>query len=144
MRVGQDSEAQLSLTAQRKNRQIAPPGEQHDQQYSKQKARHRIANNDDTTGPDIKPAAIAYRFPDSKWDRDEISYQCRPQPDRDRHRQFVLDQVDDPAIAKKAVAKIEGQIVPHHQQKTIERRLVKAILFFELLDQRRAEPAGTA
>src|SRR5439155_14596708 len=98
----------------------------------------------DPAGPHVEAAAVTHRLSDAERNRDKISDQGRPQSDRDRHRQLVLDQIDDPAIPEKAVAEIKSQIIAQHQQEAVERRLVEAVLFFELLDQRRIETAGAA
>src|SRR5207249_4685467 len=121
------------------DREVAAAGEQHDQQYGEEKTRHRIADDDDRAGPHVEPAAVAHRFSDTERDRYQVGDQGGPQPDRDRDRQFVLDQIDDLAVAEEAGAEIEGDVVADHQQKALERRLVEAILLFELLDQRRIE-----
>ena len=130
--------------AQREQREIAAAGEQHDQQHREQKARHRVADDDDRARPHIEARAVLDRLADAERDRHEIGEQRRPQPDRDRHRQAVLDQADDAAVLEKAVAEIEHQIVLHHQFEAFERRLVEPVLVNELGDQRRVDALRAA
>ena len=52
---------------------------------------------------------------------------------------FSSDQVDDRLVAEEAVAEVEAQIVPDHHAGSARRRLVEAVLPFELLDERGVE-----
>src|SRR6185437_15173528 len=111
-------------------------------EHRKEKTRHRIADDDDGTGPHIEAAAVLHRLANAERDGHEIGQQRRPQADRDRHRQFALDQADDAAILEEAVAEVEGQVVLHHQREALEWRLIKAVLLFQLLDEGGVETAG--
>src|SRR5205807_10210958 len=50
----------------------------------------------------------------------------------------------DAAVTEEATAASEGRIVLQHQHKAFERRLVEAVLLFELLDEGGVEAASAA
>ncbi len=65
-------------------------------------------------------------------------------PERDRDRQLLLDELEDGDVAEVALAEIERQIVLHHQEEALVRRLVEAELLLEALDELGVEALGAA
>ncbi|MNN03705.1 hypothetical protein D3C81_1164050 [compost metagenome] len=130
--------------AQREPIQVASTGEQDDQQNSEQKRRNRIADDDCRTGPDIEMAAVAGGFGDAQRDRHQVHDQRAPQPQGDRHRHLLDDQVDNLGITKETVAKIQVGVVLDHDPQTFRRRLVEAIHLFDFFDQGRVQALSAA
>src|SRR4029453_11838440 len=58
-----------------------------------------------------------------------------PGAERHRDRQVLLDQLEHADVAEIALAEIEAREIPHHQRKTLRRRLVEAELHFQLFDE---------
>src|SRR5262249_7088363 len=125
-------------------------GEQNHQHHGEEEARYGNTDDDDTARPDIESAAVAHGLANTERDRDQVSEQRRPRTERNRHRQLLDDQVRHLAISKEAVAEVEGEIVAHHHQKALGRRLVEAVEPLELLEgigidaTRRPRLLGTA
>src|SRR3546814_6014157 len=130
--------------AQGKPVEIASAGEQHDQQDREQEARYGVGEDHDAAGPDIEARAVAHRLDDAERNRDEIDDQSAPDAERDRDRHLVDDQIDDLPVAEEAASEVQRQIVLHHQQEALVRRLVEAELPLQLLDEGRIESLGTA
>ena len=128
--------------AQWKPVEIAPAGEHHDEQDGEQEAGNGVADDDHPRGPDIEALAVAHRVGDAERNRDHVNQQGRPQPQRDRHRHLLDYQVDHPAVAEEALAKVEADIVPQHHEEALAHRLVEAELALESLDQLGIEPLG--
>src|ERR1700728_3834659 len=131
-------------TAQREDLPERAAGEQHDQQDREQKAWNCVADNDDARGPYVELRAVAHRLADAERDRDEVAQQRHPDAKRDRYRQVLLDQLEHADIAEIALAEIEAQIVPHHQEEALVGRLVEAELLLQALDEGRVESLGAA
>ena len=53
-------------------------------------------------------------------------------------------EADDALVAEKTLAEIKAQIAAHHLFETLQRRLVEAVHFLDLLDDFRVEPARAA
>ena len=60
-------------------------------------------------GPDVEGRAVAHGLGDAERDRHQVDEQRRPQPERDRHRQLLDDQVDDAAVPEEALAEVERE-----------------------------------
>ena len=65
-----------------------------------------------------------------------------PEPERDRHRQLLLDQLKHADIAEVALAEIKQQVVLQHQEEALVGGLVEAELLLELLDKLRIKTLG--
>jgi hypothetical protein len=114
------------------------------QQHRDQKPRHSIADHENRTGPRIERLAIPHRLADAERDRDEIRDQRHPEAERDRDRHLFLDQLDHGHVAEVALAEIERQVILHHQQEALGRRLVEPELLFEALDEFGIQPLRAA
>ena len=131
-------------TPEREHIEIAAPGKHHDQHDGKQKAGHRIADNNHRAGPHIEPGSVAHRLGNAQGYGNSIGQQCHPQAQRDRHRHFFDHQVDHRDIAKIALAKVKADVVAQHEEEALERRLVEAELLLQLLDEFRVQPLRAA
>src|SRR3984893_19472578 len=56
----------------------------------------------------------------------------------------MLDQIDHLRVAEIALAEIEADVIPQHDEEALIGRLVEAELLFQLLDERGVEPARAA
>ena len=83
-------------------------------------------------------------FADAERNRDQIDNQRTPQPQGDGDRHAVFDQLQDRRAAKKAVAKIEAQIVAEHFQVAFVERFIKAVAVGDFGNHFRIEPAAAA
>ena len=131
-------------SAQREQVEERSAGEQDDQQNGEQEAGNGITDDDDARGPDVEARAVQHRLADSERDRDQIGQQRHPDAERHRHRQLLLDQVDHADVAEIALAEIEAQIIPQHQEEALVRGPVEAELLFQALDEFRIEPLRAA
>ena len=123
--------------------EVGAAGEQDDQQDGEQEAGNGVGHEDDGAAPDVEGLPVAHRLGDAQRNGDGVDQQQRPKPEGNRHRQPLQHQVHHGAILEVAVAEIEAQIVPHHQQKAFVGWLVEAELLLEAGDQFRVQP-GTA
>ena len=137
---GQILEVVRRQPSERENLEVGPPGKKHQKHDRKQKARNGIGHDDRTGCPGVKSSAIFHGLADPQRDRDQIGNQCRPKPERDRHRHFLKHQIHHSDFAKVTLAKIQCQIVAHHRQKPLQRRLVKAEFLFQLRNKLRRQP----
>ena len=103
-----------------------------------------VTDDDDARGPDVELRAVAHRLADAERDRDQVAQQRHPDAERNRDRQFFLDQLQHADVAKIALAEIEADVVPHHDEKTLVGRLVEAELLFQAFDELRIEALGAA
>src|SRR5262249_61946514 len=58
-----------------------------------------------------------------------------PDAERNRDRQFLLDELQNGSVAKVALAEIKTQIIPHHEKEALVGRLVEAELLLQSLDE---------
>src|SRR5690606_32620383 len=73
----------------------------------------------------------------------QVGQQRHPDAKRNRNRQLLDDKAKHAFGPEVAVAEIEGQIVPHHDQEALVRRLVESELLLKLLDELRIEALST-
>jgi hypothetical protein len=130
--------------AQREEVPERSPGEQDDEQDGEQEAGDGIADDDHPARPHVEARAVLHRLADAERDGDGVGEQRHPQPERDRHRHLLADQLQHADVAEIALAEIEARVVPQHQAEALQRRLVEAELLFELLDELRVEPLRAA
>src|SRR5579885_2392213 len=128
--------------AQRKNLPKRAAAEEDDEQDGKKEAWNRIARDDNGRGPDVEPRAVAHRLFDPKRDRDEVGEQRHPEPERDRHRQLLFDELQDGYIAEIRSPKIKPCVILKHQSEALIGGLVEAELLFEFSDELGVEPLG--
>src|SRR5579883_365703 len=128
--------------AQRKNLPKRAAAEEDDEQDGKKEAWNRIARDDNGRGPDVEPRAVAHRLFDPKRDRDEVGEQRHPEPERDRHRQLLFDELQDGYIAEIRSPKIKRYVILKHQSEALIGGLVEAELLFEFGDELGVEPLG--
>ena len=131
-------------STQREPVHVAAAREQHDQQDREDEVRNRVADDDDAAGPDVEALAVAHRLGDTERDRDQVGQQRGPEPERDRDRQLVEDQIDHAVVSEEARPEIEAHVLAHHVEEALKRRLVEAVLLLQPLDQLGVESAGAA
>ena len=130
--------------AQREDLPERAAAEQNHQQDREQEARDRIAENDQRRGHGVEARAVSHRLPDAERNRDRVGDERHPHAERDRDRQLLLDQLEHRHVTIIALAEVEGRIVAHENPEPLERRLVEAVLFLELLDEFRIEALRAA
>ena len=130
--------------AQREDLPERAAGEQHDQEDGEQESGDGVADDDHARRPDVVMRAVVHRLADAERNRDQIGEQRHPDTERDRDRQLLLDQVDHPHVAKIALAEIEAQVIPQHDEKALIGRLVEAELLLQVPDEGRVEPLCAA
>ena len=131
-------------SAQREPVEVAAAGEEHDQEDREDEIGDRVADDDDAAGPDVEALAVAHRLGDAERDRDQVGQQRGPEPERDRDRQLVEDQIDHAVVAEEAGAEVEAHILAHHVEEALQRWLVEAVFLLQPLDQGGVETAGAA
>ena len=131
-------------STQREPVHVATAGKEHDQQDREDEVGNRVAHDDDAAGPDVEALAIAHRLGDTERDRNQVGEQRGPEPERDRDRQLVEDQIDHAVVAEEARPEVEAHVLAHHVEKALERRLVEAVFLLQPLDQFGVEAARAA
>src|SRR5262249_59750830 len=124
---------------QRENIEERPAGEQDDEQDREQESGNGVADNDGARGPHVEVRSVLDRFADAERDRDQIGQQGKPDAERDGDRQLLLDELEHRGVAKIALAEIEAQIVPQHEEEALVGWLVEAELLLQALDEFRVE-----
>jgi hypothetical protein len=117
-------------------------GEHHQQEHGHQEARDGIADHQHARGPGIELLAVVHGLADAEGDRDEIGDERHPDAERDGDGKLLLDELHHADVAEVALAEIEQEIVLHHQDEALVRRLVEAELLLEALDEFLVEPLG--
>ena len=130
--------------AQRKDLPERTAAEEHDQEHGEQEIRDRVAEDDDRRGRGVEARAVLDRLADAERNRDGVGDERHPHAERDRDRQFLLDQREDGRVAVVALAEMEGRVVAHQNPEPLPRRLVEAILLLQFLDELRIEPLRAA
>ena len=105
---------------------------------------NRVADDDDPAGPDVEALAVAHRLGDTERDRDQVGQQRGPEPERDRDRQLVEDQINHAVVPEEAGAEVEAHVLAHHVEEALKRRLVEAVFLLQPLDQFGVEAARAA
>src|SRR5262245_801674 len=121
--------------AQRKPVKKRAAGEKDDQQYCEKESWDGVANDDVTRSPDIETRTVVYGLSDAERNRNQICQQGHPDPERHRHRQLLLDQLQHADVSEVAFSEVEAHIIPEHQRKALIGRLVEAELLLEFLDE---------
>ena len=111
MRAGQLSSSQLSRgqPAQREPVEKVPPANSTISKHAEHEAGDRIADQHDERGQRVEARALAHRLGDAERDRDQVDDQEGPQPEADRDRQLLLDQLPDVLVVQEAAAEVEAQ-----------------------------------
>ena len=130
--------------AQREDLQERAAGEQHDEEHGDEEAGDRIADHDHRARPYVEARAVHDRLADAERNRDGVGEQRHPQPERDRHRHSLLDQLEHARVAEIALAEIEQEIVLDHHAEAHIGRLVEAELLLQALDELGVEPLRAA
>ncbi len=130
--------------AQREPIEERAAGKQNDQQNGEQEAGDRIADHDHARGPHVEMRAVVHRLADAERDRDQIGEQRHPDAERHRHRQLFPDQLHHADVAEIALAEIEADVIPQHDEEALIGRLVEAELLLQFLDEFRIEPLRAA
>ena len=130
--------------AQREDLEERPAGEQHDHEHGEQKSRDGVSDDDHRAGRHVEAGAVAHRLADAERNRDGVGEQRHPQPERDRHRQFLADEVEHAGVAEIALAEIEAEIVPQQQAEALIGGLVEAELLLQHGDEFGVEPLRAA
>ena len=91
-----------------------------------------------------KRRARAHRLGDAERHRDRVDQQERPQPEADRHRQLLQDQLPDVLVVEEALAEVEARELPEHLDEALVRRLVEAVELLDLLDALRVDALAPA
>src|SRR5690606_24775085 len=75
---------------------------------------------------------------------DSVGDQRDPHAQRNGDRHLLNDEIDDGDVAEIALAEIEADIVPQHQEEALGGWLVEAELLFKLRDELRVKALGAA
>mmetsp|Transcript_27561 Transcript_27561/g.51080 ORF Transcript_27561/g.51080 Transcript_27561/m.51080 type:complete len:350 (+) Transcript_27561:3582-4631(+) len=122
-------------SAQWEDLPIGATGKQNQKHDRKQEPRNGIAHNNCARRPSIKRRAVFHSLANAQRYGHEISNERRPKSQRYRHRHFLQHQISHTDFAEIALAKIQPHIVAHHRQEAFQRRLIKAKLFLQLLNE---------
>jgi hypothetical protein len=83
---------------------------------------------------------MAHRLGNPQWNRHQVDQQRRPQPDRNRHRHLLPDQLHHRLVPKETAPEIEPQILDDHLAEPLMRRPVKPEHPLNIRHHRRIQP----
>src|ERR1700733_2296328 len=106
-------------SAQREDIEERAAGKQDDEQDREQESGDRVADDDHTGRPHVELRAVAHGLADAERYRNQITEQRHPDPERDRDRQLLPDELQDADVAEIALAEVEAHVVPQHEEKAL-------------------------
>jgi hypothetical protein len=107
-------------------------------------AKRKLGMDDEGARPHIETAAVPHRLGDAERNGNQIRDERGPEPERNRHRHLLDDEIDDRAVTEEALAEIEHQEVAHHLQEALKRWLVETELVLQFLDELRGNALSAA